>query len=230
MFSNSYPRIAIKYALWSFIAVLISSNIGCGDNKTDLTDYFYPRRIIDKPYEYRAIGDSMPPYTLKVAYKDNYWDIQRLDAMQRTEYSLRDSVVDGGIICSNYTLFQYDDKNLKTTIYPTINKGANTVFPFRVQKDGGAFPCDIQWKNSADGNETLRVIRNRHFQGMIDYVWKGTTVSCAEFLVKTQYRSDIKGEGTIAPESLGIERYAKGVGLIYTSSVVAGKTIEYVLQ
>ena len=55
-------------------------------------------------------------------------------------------------------------------------------------------------------------------------------MECAEFTVKTEYRSEIKGEGTISPESVGIERYAKGVGLVYSSSILAGKTVEYVLQ
>ncbi len=210
--------------------ILIISNFSCKSDKIDITDYFFPRRIVDKPCEYRAIGDSIAPYTLKIDYKDNFWDIQRLDATGRVEYMLRDSVVNGGIICSQYTLFQYDSAGKKMAVHPAINKGANTVFPFLVKQNGGAFPCDIQWQNPSDSTETLRVIRNRHFTGMVKYNWKGKDLECAEFMVKTEYRSTINSEGSIAPESLGVERYAKGVGLVYTTNVLAGKVVEYVLQ
>ena len=221
---------SVFFAILSAFSTLFFGASGCGDSHLDLTDYFYPRRIIDKPYEYRAVGDSIAPYFLKVDYKDNFWDIQRLDVAGQVEFALRDSVVNGGIICSNYTLFQYDNSGKKTATRPMINKGANTVFPFAVQKNGGAFPCDIQWKNPSDSAETIRVTRNRHFEGMINYAWRGRRVECAEFVVKTQYRSDVKGEGTIAPESVGVERYAKGVGLVYTSSMIGGRMVEYVLQ
>ena len=200
------------------------------DTSVDITTYFYPKNNQTSSYIYRALGDSLPPYTLEVQSKGNTWQFKRLDFAQKTEYILTDSIVEGGIICTRYLLFSPDAVGNIATIQPVINRGANTVFPFAPKINGGVFPFDMQWKSAENPAETIRLTRNRHFNGLTDYNWLGKTVHCAEFTVKTQYRSDLQNEGTIAPESLGIERYAEGIGLVYASTTLGGNTIEYILE
>lgn len=200
------------------------------DTTADIIAYFYPKNNQTTTYTYRALNDSLPPYTLEVQSKGDSWQFKRLDQVGKTEYILTDSIVEGGIVCTRYLVFSEDSVGNMQTIQPVINSGANTVFPFAPKLNGGVFPFDMQWKSAENASETIRLTRNRHFNGLTDYNWHGKTVHCAEFTVKTQYRSDLQNEGSIAPETLGIERYAEGIGLVYTCTKLGGNTIEYVLD
>ena len=205
--------------------------LGCQSEHTDISRCYLPADQKAHTYTYQSLQkDGMPPYRLVVQKQGKLLTTQRFDAVSnRLEQTIVEEIVGNGTLCAKYELVSYDSTGKMYKVAATINKGANTFFPFEVREGGGVFPFEITWVNPLDTLETNIITRNRHFEGFSTQVWQGKTVQCADFLVKTRLRSDHQRDGSIAPETVAVERYAQNIGLIYSSTTYGAQTVIYTL-
>ncbi len=201
------------------------------EKRYDLRDYYFPVEKIDTNglrYEYQSMrDDSLPPYILLVTktIRDN----KTLLLTTREEegsisQKIEEEIVTNGTVCTKYTFYQPDSTGKMQEIKATINAQATTFFPFDVREKGGVYPFELTFASPDNAADSYTITKNRLFMGFKDYYWSGDnkTHRCAEFLTKTRILLNSSTEGSIAPETLSNEYYAKGFGLIYVQTS-AGK-------
>jgi hypothetical protein len=215
-----------------FIHVLSFS--ACTKEAEGLRAYYYPLEGKKQIYSYASLrNDSMPPYYIEISKTaDNILITKRIDATNgNIEQIVREEIVVNGMLCVDYKMMQYDNEANK--IYTTsadINPNANTFFAFDTKPNDAILPFEISWTNPMDSLEKNTVTRNRLFTGFVKHTQNGKTYDCAEMVVKTRIQSEHSEDGTIAPEYITTEYYAKNIGLIYTKTNFNGKIVEYALQ
>jgi hypothetical protein len=215
----------------SFVLCLFSA---CAQNEQGLRAYYYPLEGKTQIYSYASLrNDSMPPYYIEISkMADNMLITKRIDATNgNVEQIVREEIVVNGMLCVEYKMMQYDSETNKIyTTSATINPNANTFFAFDAKPNDSVLPFEISWTNPMDSLEKNTVTRNRLFTGFVKHVQNGKTYDCAEMVVKTRIQSEHAEDGTIAPEYITTEYYAKSIGLIYTKTNFNGKIVEYALQ
>jgi hypothetical protein len=207
----------------------------CAKKEQALRAYYYPLDGKTHLYEYVSVrNDSMPPYYIEIATtNDNMLITKRIDAVNgNVEQIVREEIVLNGTVCTDYKMMQYDSEANKTySMSAKINPNANTFFAFDAKPNDGVLPFEISWTNPMDSLEQNKVTKNRLFTGFVKKEYNGKTYDCAEMVVKTRIQSEYATEdGTIEPEYITTEHYAKDIGLIYTKTNFGGKIVEYVLK
>jgi hypothetical protein len=222
-----------KNIFFIFLSALFFCS-ACAKKEAGLRDYYYPLDGKTRLYEYVSVhNDSMPPYNIEISTtKDNVLITKRIDPSNgNIEQIVREEIVLNGTLCVEYKVMQYDSEtNQIYTTLATVNPKANTFFAFDAKPNDGVLPFEITWTNPMDSLEKNTITKNRLFTGFVKREQNGKTYDCAEMVVKTRVKSEHEDDGTIAPEFITTEYYAKGIGLLFSKTDYNGKIVEYALK
>ena len=224
-----------------YFLVVLSGFLGaCQPNYHNIEDYYFPIKDLksEMTYQYRsAKGDSLVPYswTYKTLETDSATLLEsiRYDNFGTAEQRVLEEVVSNGTIIADYILYMPDSLGKMQTLHPHWT--AATVFPFEVKdstQGGGKYTFALKWQSPTDTLETVSVLRNRYFNGFKNYTTPSgvSYPDCVEFVTKSEQRLDHPTKGGISAESITIDRFAKGVGLVYTQTKFDGNEIAYYLH
>lgn len=224
------------YVLAVFMLILAA----CKQDYHDIKSYYFPLENLKTPmtYLYRsAKQDSLVPYswTYRTIPSDSALLLEsvRYDNFGVAEQRVVEEVVSNGTIVADYILYMPDSLGKMQTIHPHWT--AATIFPFEVRdstQGGGKYTFSLKWQNPEDSLETISVLRNRYFNGFKSYTTP-TGISypdCVEFITKSEQRADHATKGGISAESITIDRFAKGVGLVYSQTSFDGNVVAYYLH
>ena len=215
--------------LYFILGVAIIATSCQTEKRYDLRDYYFPIGKIDTNdlrYEYQSMrDDSLSPYTLLVTKTVKNGKTLLLTTREeegRISQKIEEELVTNGTVCTKYTFYQPDSTGKTQEIKANINAQATTFFPFDVREKGGVYPFELTFASPDKATDTYTITKNRLFMGFKDYYWSGDnkTHRCAEFLTKTRILLSSTIDGSIAPETLSNEYYAKAIGLIYVQTTV----------
>lgn len=218
-----------KLVLFGFALVVLACQ---SDGKRDIEAYYLPlEELYDGvAYEYRAINnDTLPPY---------YWYFRTIEHEESTfltgmyynyaftpQQFVREEKVANGMLLEEMFIYESDSLSKQTQIPVEVLSGS--TFPFQVQDSLGVFLYKVQWQSSIDSSVTT-IIRNRRFLGNVEHKIGNETYECVEFSVREVI--DNEQQGFLELELTGIERYAKGVGLVYSERKLIGGDFEQKYQ
>lgn len=197
-----------------------------GAKKQTIRAYYYPIQnfMEGKVYEYQAVNDSLAPF---------YWyfrtSIYKGDTIITGEYFdhnfviqqlTNEQVVRNGAILNDFYLYETDSLTGKQEPNP-VRVEVDNVFPFEVTDSLGLFLYKVSWKTA---QQKYRLIKNRHYMGKADYMFKGKKVDCVQFLNRELLEIEEVGFQELTYHS--IEWFAKDIGLVYFKKIVGGNTIQ----
>ena len=213
----------------SFLLLLAACVFACqSDGKRDIEQYYLPLEELEEglAYEYRAVGnDSLPPY---------YWYFRTIEHEEKTfltgmyynyaflpQQFIREEKVSNGMLLEEMFIYESDSLNEQLQIPVEVLSGS--TYPFQVQDSLGVFLYKVQWQSPRDSSVTT-IIRNRRYRGSATHYAKGKTYDCIEFSIKEVI--DNEKQGFLELELEGIERYAEGIGLVYSERRLIGGDFE----
>ena len=209
----------------------LSSIYSCqSKNKTtNIRKYYYPvADFMDgKVYEYQAVNDSLAPF---------YWyfrtTISRGDTMLTSEYFdhnfiiqqlTNEEIVKNGVILNDFYLYETDSITGQQKQNP-VRVEVDNVYPFEVTDSTGLFLYKVFWKDYQQSNQKYRLIKNRHYMGTGNYMYKGISIECVRFLNKELLEIEAVGFQEVAYNS--VELYGKNIGLVYFRKEIEGNIVQ----
>ncbi len=196
--------------------------------------FYFPLESLKagRVYEYQPAGkDSLAPeyWLYKSLETDSglYFTGQYYDYTFVPRQFFKEEVVSNGTLMLDYQFLLADTAGHSTPlkadiIYPN-------VFPFQVKDTAGVFLFKIQWLGTEQPLTTTTLTRNRRYVGDRQHSFQGRQYDCVEFEVKELI--EVEQEGVQEITYRGVERYAKGLGLVYyRKAISADFVLEYKLK
>lgn len=192
----------------------------CTDGKRNIRDYYFPvldmqsgqvyvfetmegDKTVDEYWYYRGVvRDSGIFFT--ATYYNPAFEIGQI---------AREKIVDNGALTREMFLYETDTITGKQVQIPTVIE-SNNVFPFQVSDSLGIFLYSIHYKPLFDSAATIYLVRNRSYLGDgLDFEFEGKKYPTVAFRVREAIGSQKEGNAEV--EGVGVEHYAKGIGLVY---------------
>ncbi len=202
------------------------------EGKRNVRAFYYPLEELKTPmvYEYRAINND--------SLGAEYWYFETHETDTATYFTgnhfnrnfevsqfSSEEVVQNGTIQRDYVLFTYDSLGQQFQVPAEIEFG--NTFPFEVKDSNSIFLQKLKWTFSENPLIMTTLIRNRRYIGESKYTYKGKIYDCIEFQLKELI--DDFNNGYFEKEYEGVERYAKGMGLVYYKKIIDDIILEYEL-
>jgi hypothetical protein len=201
--------------------------------KTPLEKYYFPLKKLLAPqvYEYRGVkSDAQLPiqywYYQTIKQGDSIFFMGNLyDMAFETRQFVRETRVKNGMRLAE--LFIYGENARDSLVRTTAKIAQSAVFPFEVTDTNSIFIYDVQFENTRD-SAVVRLIRNRRYVGKSEYLYKGKKYNCIDITIRERLEST--KNGTIGADFTHLERFAEGIGLVYTRRDIGnGQSLEYEL-
>lgn len=221
----------IRLFLNSIILLLLCSSCQ-SDGKRDIERFYLPlEELYDGlVYEYESVGnDTLPPY---------YWYFRTIEQEETTfltgmyynynftpQQFIREEQVSNGMLLEEMFLYETDSLDKQSQIPIEILSGS--AFPFQVQDSLGVFLYKVKWKSPKDSSVTT-IIRNRRYKRDVTIGFDGKSYKGVEFSLREIISNEV--EGSLELELEGVERYAEGIGLVYSKRRLIGGGFEQVYK
>lgn len=195
-----------------FVLFLLQS---CTQRGIDTESYYFPIDSLTrgKIYEFVASGDSLPSlywYYSKVKKRDTtFLAAQLLDQNFNVQQFMLERRVKSGMVLKNGFIYSKDSSGQSFQIPITINQ--SSTFPFHVKDSTQLFINEVQWADPTMG-ETV-ITKNRSFVRRSTINFMSKQIPTIEFSVKEAI--EMRNNGSLEYKSVGMERYAQGIGLVY---------------
>lgn len=236
----------MKYFLLLLSGLIIFASCeNSGEGTTNIEKYYFPTydlRDGGNIYEFQAIINSetvagqndtlLPEY-----FKYEYFPYDTAKMLVTTQFDqfcrqtaiYRDEIVSNGILQIGMRLMSYD--SLKTTIPKIVEAKVEkpNVFLFEVQ-DSSEFVYQSSWKNPLDETDEYTIARKRRYKGKTTHIYNGRTYDAIEFEVTDRITAKSPIKGDFYQEFSKVERYAKGLGLVYFTVPNGKNSIRYELK
>lgn len=180
--------------------------------------YYYPVDELQEGlvYEYRSVGTLQlePEYWyFRSFFTDTatYLTGQYYNSRFYVEQFFREEYASNGSKMIDYILYEQDSSGQSHPNYTKIL--APNGLPFEKPDSSQIFLYKLQWNDRTFPGRTTTLIRNRRFIGFEKWEWQNKKVDCAVFEVREIVETEEEGFQEI--QLNGIERYAKGFGLVY---------------
>lgn len=226
-----FSRFGLSISLLICLFFALSS---CGEDRTDIRDYYFPLRQLDDGlvYEYGVVGqDSMVPdywyyrsevsdtslHLISVLYDENFY---------QSQLSVQE-MVSNGMMAISLKLFTPD--TLGTQNSHDANILSPAVFPFQVVQDKGLFLYKVRYQLPGENGSTTLIL-NRQYAGETSYTYNGKDYPAVRFRLKGLAEIEDASGGGIEPSFSGEEVYVKGMGLVYYSRIFGADTLAYALR
>lgn len=230
----------MKFSLNKLIIFFLLAVIGshCTNAKKELAlkAFYYPYEDLKNGliYEYIPLNDPSFShvywylqseqvagkwYINEVYFEDNFIPLQYI----------KEKIVSNGVLTKKVNLFLQDTSGVSVEVDGDLHAG--NVFSFTGKKYGNILLSNFTFKIPDGSNNTTTIIKNRQFEGYTTINIAGHEYQTARFGVKELVSMGNEKDGYTEPEFIGIEQYAKGIGLAYYKKEAEGKTIiEYGLN
>ncbi len=197
-----------------------------------LRNYYYPVDKLDEAgivYEYSVLAEGQ-------AFLSHYYHFQQKEEGDKTyllcnrynplfqhDMTIREWVVEDGVITEEYLFHTIDSATQQKQNHANKIK-QNVVFPFRATPDSVlAYRFECELKLPPDFL-TVKLIRDRKYQGMASTDFKGKRTAAAMFTTEDLYDIENTEEGGFwQQKKLGKEYYAEGIGLIRQEELTVGQ-------
>jgi hypothetical protein len=216
-----------------------------GESTTNIEKYYFPTdnlRDGGNIYEFQTIvnnetiagqNDTLLPEYFKYEYFPH--DTAKMlvttqfDQFCRQTAIYQDEIVSNGVLQIAMRLMSYD--SLKTTIPKIVVAEVEkpNVFLFEVE-DSSEFVYQSSWKNPLDQTDEYTIARKRRYKGKTTHVYNGRTYDAIEFEITDRITAKSPTEGDFHQEFSKVERYAKGLGLVYFTVPNGESSIRYELK
>lgn len=206
---------------------VIACCISCSNDK-DISTYYFPVKALEngKVYEYRWIGhDEVAPdywyyHTLHPDPKatdkvGTFFTSTLYDPNLEVRQIVSEEVVANGMLLDALHIYLPDSSGNLTKIEPTIIK--RNVYPFEVTDTTTKYSYKVHFSEPNNSNRTNYITRNRIYKGKTAYKYKGKEYDCVEFRVEEVIDNTDVTDGNLQLTNVKVEKYAKGIGLIYFS-------------
>lgn len=196
---------------------------GCDNKRRDISDYYFPVKELrqGKVYEYAVSNRdsiSLEYWHFRGFVRDSglFLSGTYYDQQFQIGQIIREKIVKSGALARECNLYEpAPEKDGGQTTIPTRIELGN-LFPFSVGDSSGTFEFKLHFSPPDDPKSTVYLNRQRRFVGDApDFEFDGQTYPCVRFAVHETISSRSTGKPDL--ESLGEERYAKGLGLVYYS-------------
>lgn len=200
--------------------VLTAVLSGCGNKQTGmaLKAFYYPIDQLreGQVYEYRSVGEEAfePEYWYFRSFNTDtavYLTGQYYDPDFNVRQFFREEYVSNGSLMKDYILYQPDTSGQLTRVDTKIPE--SNGLPFEVPDTQTVFLFKLRWEDPEVPGRTVTLIRNRRFTGFDDVLFHNKSLECAVFEVKEIIETEEEGFQEIRTN--GLEKYGKGVGLVY---------------
>lgn len=194
--------------------------LGCNRDRRDIEAYYFPVKTLGKGKVYEYTVSNRDSISLE------YWHYRGFvrdsglflsgtfyDQQFRIGQIVREKLVKNGSLARECNLYEQTADG--QTLIPTHIETGN-LFPFSVGDSSGTFEFKLHFNPPDDPRSTIYLNRQRRFVGDApDFDFEGRSYACVRFAVRETISSSRNGKPEV--ESLGEERYAKGLGLVYYS-------------
>lgn len=222
----------MKYFFFLFVSGLLLS---CTTEKEpdffDTSNYYYPHDKLSTPkvYEYQIEHNGSQ-------FISHYWKFQtllenghtyllchRYNPQLQMDQSIKEWIVQDGVITVEYQFYVLDSSSLQMKSYPN-EVSQNVVFPFKASLDSMMayrFICSMQLPPDF---LSAKLVRDRKFGQTTKYVLFGDTLEAVSFENTDLYDIQNIEEGGYWTVKKGLlEIYAQGIGLVYQEERTAGQ-------
>ncbi|MGB0863258.1 MAG: hypothetical protein ACPG19_09795, partial [Saprospiraceae bacterium] len=236
----------MKYFLLLLCSMMVLASCdNTEEGVINIKEYYFPiDNLIDGGdiYEFRAIvnnktiagqNDTLLPEYFKYEYFPN--DTAKMlittqfDQFCRQTAIYRDEVVSNGVLQVGMRLMSYD--SLKSAVPKIVDATVEkpNVFLFEV-KDSSQFVYQSSWKNPLDETDEYTIARKRKYIGKTTHLYNGKTYDAVEFEIIDRITARSPTQGDFHNDFSKIERYAKGLGLVYFTIPNGESSIRYELS
>ena len=212
-------------------AILLFSHCDQNEDYQNIKSYYFPIEELQNGgsiYEYAPIindtliagkNDIVLSEYFRCEYflKSEVLVTTQFDKFCRESAIYTDEVVNNGVMQLSTRLFEYADIDSSEAKMTEVEIEVGNVFPFEV-KEGSSFLYKINYKNDIGGNN-VKLAYKRVFKGMTTHMYKGQSYECVEFELVKRITVQNLEEGDFYQEISETERYAKGLGLVYYTSL-----------
>lgn len=210
----------MRLFLFLFVSILW---LGCDSKRRDIAAFYYPVKELRKGKVYEYAVSNRDSIGLEYWYFRGFVRDSGLflsgtfyDQKFQIGQIIREKIVKSGALARECNLYEPAPENEggQTTISTQIEAG--NLFPFSVGDSSGTFEFKVHFSPPDDPKSTVCLNRQRRFVGDApDFEYDGQNYPCIRFAVRETISSKASGKPDL--ESLGEERYAKGLGLVYYS-------------
>lgn len=201
----------------SAVATLCLLSSCANESKLDLRAYYYPfdDLLQGKVYKYVPVGqDSMHPiywyYVTEERDSGRYLTGKYFDEFFQLRQLTEEKWISKGILMKSCSILE-PDSNMQFH-NADLQIEFNAGFPFEVKDSNQVFIYKSSFVNPLDSLMLTTLIRNRRYNGSVQYEWKGKQLKSVEFLLNESIET--RKDGVQELTLRGSEIYAQGLGLV----------------
>jgi len=205
-----------------FLILFLLLGIGCNSdvkNKEiiDVKSYYFPIHKLDDGmmFVYKYNNAMMPEFYwhLKTEKQQDslYLKVIELNGDFSVQQKFTEQIYPSGTRIIDYQIMDIDSLGRIDTAQIEIQRGDS--YPFYVEKDGGVYIFQVNWRFPRDLESKYTVIRNRRYVGDTTFLFKEKEVPAIIFNVKELLVNDLIGRQELEFDKTEI--YAKDLGLVY---------------